>query len=138
MSGLAQVVNNTFSSNSDFGSAGESGPGCTGNGGNGTAGAITSPSGITVANNIFAFHLAVVGAGSAVGTGSAGALSASGPIITNNLFFDNAVSGAAGSANTAGTNSLTSNLLFTLAPTNPQIASVSPAKAAGTVTGAPV
>lgn len=135
--GSGKIINNTFYGNTAQGGAGGGGQACTGNGGTATSGAVTTGSGIMVSNNIFAANASVGGAGAAAGSASAGAMSASGATITNNLFFGNTLSGTAGSVDTTGSNVLTSDPQFHSAPSILKILIGSPASGAGTSTGAP-
>ena len=136
--GAAIVVNNTFYNNvARGGSGGSSSSGQGGAGGQAFSSAVETNN-TSVVNNNFANNSSIGGTGGSGSTpGSAGnaiggALGAtSSPSNTNNLFFGNTSNGD------TGTSSVLLDPQFLSAPTNLRIGLGSPARAAGTATGAP-
>jgi hypothetical protein len=139
--GTGIIVNNTFYGNAAIGGNGGGSSTGSGGAGQGNYGAIsaTGNPAPSVANNIFFSNSATTGTGVAPNPQStAGALLAgNAPSINNNLFFGNTVNGAASTGDSLGTAIVTLNPLFHGAPGNLRIRNTSPAKGAGSATGAP-
>ncbi|HRA22576.1 MAG TPA: FG-GAP-like repeat-containing protein [Usitatibacteraceae bacterium] len=138
-SGNGTIANNTFHANYAVGGNGGTGSNGTGAGGFASAGAISAsgnPS-ATIVNNVFSANAAIFGTGPSPGeeASSAPALSADTgvAVVSHNLFHGNAGAGA----ETLGTASASGNPAFEAAPANLRIRIGSPARAAGTPSGAP-
>lgn len=141
--GASVIINNTFYNNRAVGGLGGSSNSLNaGNGGNAVAGGLNAGSSAIVKNNIFYGNTALGGtvgggANGTNGTASDGALSGfTADNYSHNLFFNNT---AAANPNGAvlGTNTILSDPLF-LSSTDLHLQSLSPARKAGTATGAPV
>ncbi|HYC37951.1 MAG TPA: DUF4214 domain-containing protein [Usitatibacter sp.] len=143
--GAGTIVNNTFYGNQAIGGNGGASTvsGTGGGGGNGYAGAVSATN-ASVNNNVFVDNSAIRGnggSGAPAGLGGDngyGALQySSAPSATNNLLFGNTAPLAPSSGDNVGSNPVFSDPLFHAAPDNLRITNASPAKGAGTATGAP-
>ncbi|NUN70920.1 MAG: hypothetical protein HUU02_14555, partial [Bacteroidetes bacterium] len=141
--GASVIVNNTFYNNRAVGGLGGSSNSLNaGNGGNAVAGGLNAGSSAIVTNNIFYGNTALGGtvgggANGSNGTSSDGALSGfTAANYSHNLFFNNS---AAADPNGAvlGSNTVLSDPLF-ISISDLHLQSLSPARKAGTPTGAPV
>ena len=140
--GASVIINNTFYANRAVGGFGGSSNALNaGNGGNAVAGALNAGSSAVVTNNIFCNNEAsggTVGGGAngSNGTSSDGALmSFAAGNCSYNLFFNNKA-GTAPNGSTLGSNVLLADPLF-VSETDLHLLPLSPARKAGTATGAP-
>jgi hypothetical protein len=140
--GASVIVNNTFYGNRATGGLGGSSNSLNaGNGGNAAAGALNAGASAFVSNNIFCNNAALGGtvgggANGANGTSTDGAMTGyTAANYTNNLFFNNSAASNPDGA-TLGTNTVLADPLF-VSTTNFHLQSLSPARKAGTATGAP-
>jgi hypothetical protein len=132
------IVNNTFYGNTAMGGNGGTASNGSGAGGSGSGGAVVSY-GAVVRNNLFANNLAISGTGGTPEVSTAGALSSSSPAnVSFNLFHANSVGGGASTGDETGSSSASGDPQFhDPVAVNLRIGLASPAKAAGTATGAP-
>jgi hypothetical protein len=140
--GASVIINNTFYGNRAAGGFGGSSNSLNaGNGGNAVAGALNAGSAALVTNNIFVNNEAsggTVGGGAngSNGTSSDGALmSFTAGNCSHNLFFNNKA-GTSPNGATLGTNVLLADPLF-VSETDLHLQLLSPARKAGTASGAP-
>jgi hypothetical protein len=139
--GTGTIINNTFHANAAIGGNGgitSNGPGIGSSGSGGAIMAAGNPA-PSVVNNILSGNAANSGTGSTPEVSTYGAMFVNpvSPSITNNLFFGNSISSGASVGDSLGTASVALDPQFHAAPTNLLLRNTSPAKAAGTVTGAP-
>jgi len=136
------IINNTFRANSAKGGTAGVAENGTANGGSALGGAISAvaaPDVPVIANNIFAGNVADSGIGGVPLPASAGALTApDSPSIRNNLFINNLVNGDFSTGDDKGTPVVEDDPLFHAAPGNLRLRTGSPAKGAGSATGAPL
>jgi hypothetical protein len=138
LSGSGSIVNNTFHENAAIG--GNGGTGNNGSASRGTAsGGALVVYGIEVKNNIFTNNAATSGSGATVPgeNSSAGAVSASPSSSATNLLNGNLVDGAASTDDVPLTGTVTNAPAYHSAPSNFRLRNSSPAKGAGTASGAP-
>jgi hypothetical protein len=140
--GASVIINNTFYNNRAVGGLGGSSNSLNaGNGGNAVAGGLNAGSSAIVKNNIFYGNTALGGtvgggANGTNGTASDGALSGfTAANYSHNLFFNNTAAANPDGA-VLGSNIIQADPLFVNA-TNLHLQPLSPARAAGTPTGAP-
>ena len=140
--GASVIVNNTFYGNKAVGGLGGSSNSLNaGNGGNAVSGGIDAGSNAVVVNNIFCNNAAVggtVGGGMNGSNGSStdGALTSyTAGNLSYNLFFNN-TAGTNPNGGTLGSNTVMSDPLF-VSSTNFHLQTLSPARKAGTSSGAP-
>ena len=141
--GASVIINNTFFGNEVHGGLGGSSNSLNaGDGGNAVAGAIDAGSNAIVVNNIFSNNKAVAGTvGGGVngsnGTSTDGALTSfNAGNCSNNLFFNNTAA-VNPNGGTLGSNTIMADPLFVSA-TNYHLQTLSPARKAGTSSGAPL
>ncbi len=141
--GATVIVNNTFYGNKALGGLGGSSNSLNaGNGGNAVSGALNAGSSAVVVNNIFSNNSSVggtVGGGANGSNGSStdGAVSSfTASNLSHNLFFNN-TAGVNPNGGTLGSNTVMADPLF-ISETNFNLQLLSPARKAGTTSGAPV
>ena len=133
--GAATFINNTFYGNQSLGGKGGDATAATGGtGGNAWYGALYAFSGIAQ-NNIFASNSVTGGIGGSPGgsTGSASTGGINASSVSYNLFYNNGTGGDG----TTGTNAITGQDPLFISTSDLHLRSSSPARLAGTSTGAP-